>query len=186
MFPYLLILDTEEEQSLFEELYKRYRDEMYHIACRILKNTHDAEDVVHESFLALSANMDKVAGNTPKKTWNYIATIVRNRSYNLYHMRRRHADEPLTDILLDSREAPDKSMEEKMIDCEQQTFLREYIQSLPDTYRDIIIMKYYQEMSGAEIADALGMTADNVRHILMRARKKMRNMMEGRGYPGED
>ena len=79
----LQFLDGEQEKDFFEEIYETYRDEMYRKAYRILKNRHDAEDVVQETFVTLMDNLDVLRGNSPQKNWNYILTILKNKSFNL-------------------------------------------------------------------------------------------------------
>lgn len=52
MFVYLMMIDSQEDQSKFEKVYLTYRGLMYHVAYKILNNKHDAEDVVHSAFIS--------------------------------------------------------------------------------------------------------------------------------------
>ena len=66
--------DSRQENDFFGEIYETYRNEMFYVAYGILQNKHDAEDVVHETFMALFANIDRMEQNSPKKNRNYILT----------------------------------------------------------------------------------------------------------------
>ena len=59
---YTAMLSTPEEKRKFEQLYLQHRQSMYQAAYRILQNTHDAEDAVHQAFLQLVAHMEKING----------------------------------------------------------------------------------------------------------------------------
>ena len=60
MVLFLALLDTQEEQEKFREIYENYRHFMWYIAQQKLKDTHLAEDAVQEAFLALTRHLDKV------------------------------------------------------------------------------------------------------------------------------
>lgn len=58
---YLSMLETNEEKNQFEQLYIKYKQDMYAVAYGILKNKEDAEDAVHQSFLKIADNFSKVS-----------------------------------------------------------------------------------------------------------------------------
>ena len=64
MFQDLLLSYDEGERRFFEQLYKEHRDEMFYTAYIVLENKCDAEDIVHESFIAVLDNMDKLIGDS--------------------------------------------------------------------------------------------------------------------------
>lgn len=56
---YLSMLEADEDKNKFEELYMKYRDDMYNIAFSILHNCEDAEDAVHDTFVSIANNFEK-------------------------------------------------------------------------------------------------------------------------------
>ena len=90
MLVYLEMLETPEEKLKFEQLYFLYRDKMYAVAFKILHNENDAEDIVHESFKTIIENFEKINDISCHKTWNYIVTIVKNKSFTLYQKKKHH------------------------------------------------------------------------------------------------
>lgn len=184
MFQNLLMSCNEEERQLFEQLYKGHRDEMYYTAYVILENVHDAEDVVQESFIAVLANLDKVKGNTPERSWNYIVTIVKNKAYNLYKKKKRRMEEEL--IEWGTEELLDMDLETRVLERRLKEILAKLVKQLPDTYRDVMVLQYYYGLEYGEIARTMDTTPDNVRHISMRAKRKLKSMMIEHGYFGGD
>ena len=67
MFVYLMMMDSQEDQSKFENVYLTYRGLMYHVAYKILNNKHDAEDVVHSAFIKVAENIQKRSTQQPRK-----------------------------------------------------------------------------------------------------------------------
>ena len=82
MFIYLMVLDTEEEKIKFVKIYDAYKDRMHYTASVILKDKLNAEDMVHDTFLTLTDYLDRIDEEDFTGTWNYIATILKNKCYN--------------------------------------------------------------------------------------------------------
>lgn len=182
MFQDLLLSYDEEERRFFEQLYKEHRDEMFYTAYIVLENKCDAEDIVHESFIAVLDNMDKLIGDTPERNWNYIVTIVKHKAYNLYNRKKRHVEEQLTEKHL--KEMVDDDMETMILELEMQNVLVKLISQLPEGYRDILLLQYYHRLNYAEIAKIMGKSPDSIRHMSMRARRSIKIMLAKRGFFG--
>lgn len=89
MFVYLMMMDSQEDQSKFEKVYLTYRGLMYHVAYKILNNKHDAEDAVHSAFIKIAENIQKIGDPVCPKTQNYVVTIVENKAIDLYRANKR-------------------------------------------------------------------------------------------------
>lgn len=72
LFIYLSMIDSPEDSDKFTEIYNKYKSIMHHVAFRILKNTQDAEDAVHEAFLKLAKNISKIGDVSCKKTQTFL------------------------------------------------------------------------------------------------------------------
>ena len=59
MLIYMTLIDSEEEQSKFEQIYQKYKGLMFYVANKILHNEHDAEDAIHQAFIKIAENMKK-------------------------------------------------------------------------------------------------------------------------------
>ena len=76
MLIYMMMLETPEEKSLFEQIYLEYRGLMFHVAYEILHNEQDAEDAVHQAFVKIAENIKKIDTPVCPKTHSYVVTIV--------------------------------------------------------------------------------------------------------------
>ena len=84
MLIYLSLLDSEEEISKFELIYSTYKKQMYYTANNILKDSHLAEDAVHNAFLRIINNLEKIEDINSHKTKGLIVIIVKNVSIDIY------------------------------------------------------------------------------------------------------
>ncbi len=180
MYQYLLLLNTDKEKEFFEKIYNRYRHEMYYASYKILKNSSDAEDIVHETFLTLTENLDKMMDNPPHKNWNYILTIVKNKSYNLYKKKKLEAEKGLRRS--EQNQIFVEELDVRMAKIEQRELLLKLLKQMRKPYQDVLLLQYYHELDVMEIAEILSKTPDNVRHISMRAKRKLQSMLEEYGY----
>lgn len=184
MFQYLSLLDAEEEQEFFTQIYKTYKDEMFYTAYLILRNKLDAEDVVQESFLTLILYLDTMKENSPQRNWNFIVTIVKNKAFNYYKKRKRKQEMEAPEEEWEELDLVDEELEIRVIEKEQVRFVIELIGQMDESYRDILLMRYYHGMKVREIAGIVNKTPDNIRHISQRAKKKLQSMLEEYGYFG--
>ena len=181
MFQYLLLLETDEEREFFTAIYEKYRTEMFYTAYRILHNPPDAEDMVHETFLSLINHLEKLMNSEPHKLWYYINTAVKRKSYNLINRRHIVEQVELDETWMQEEEAIVKGPDQLMEDFELQEAVTGVLRLLKEPYQEVLALQYYYQLTTHEIAEELGTTPDNVRHISMRAKKKLQSLLEERG-----
>lgn len=163
---YLSVIDTEQDKNKFEILYTTYRKLMFYVANRILEDQHLAEDAVHQAFLKIIENLDKIEGVHCHKTKSYIVIIVRNDAIDIYNRRKRNTTVPLEQMeFCISDETYSRS--------EDLDYLTKAVMKLPVIYKEVLTLKYVQELSNAEIAQTLGISEATVRKRLERARHKL-------------
>ena len=169
MVLFLALLDTQEEQEKFREIYENYRHFMWYIAQQKLKDTHLAEDAVQEAFLALTRHLDKVEDAHSPRTKKFLATIIRSKAIDL--IRKNNPQEELTDELPEGKAGRD--ILDQLLVKENYNRLISCVLELDDSYRVVFEYKYLYQMSDEEIADILGISAKNVNVRYFRARKKL-------------
>lgn len=173
---YLSMLDTEDERNLFEELYRKYSQDMYAIAFDILKNQADAEDAVHQSFLKIANNFTKISSIPRNKIKAYIVIICRNTSSTLYNQNKRDSKRKCQ---LNETELVDDSF----FDKESIDDLKKAIRQLPDMYKDVLYLYSLQGFSAKQTASMLGISVNNVRQRVMRAKQQLKKILErGEGF----
>ena len=170
MLFYLSMIETKEDKGKFVLIYEKYRKLMFYIANQILKDPYLAEDAVHQTFIKIIENLDKIEAVDCHKTKSYVVTMVKNCAINYYNRRRSHIEIPfeeLENIITDD------------IDYQEDLdYLTKAITKLPVIYKAILTLKYVQEYSNAEIAKMLDISEATVRKRLERAKFKVQEILE--------
>ena len=94
MFLYLAMIDSDADKSKFEILDSEYKNLMYYTANRILRNSSDAEDVVHQAFLKVIEILDTISSPRCHKTRALLVTITEHKAIDLYREKQRRNVQP--------------------------------------------------------------------------------------------
>lgn len=172
IYIYLSSLDTDEEKNYFEEIYLKYKEKMYGIAYSILNNVQDSEDAVHQAFLSMANNFQKILNIPRQDLSSYIVIIIRNTSINIYNKNKNTAEHSAE--LSEDQKAIDINFFEN-IDYEQLVLV---ISHLPDKYKDILFLHYINGFSCKEISKMLDISVDNVWKRIERAKKSLKKALE--------
>lgn len=175
------ILDGERE--LFHELVEPYERSIYFAAYSVLKNEQDAEDVAQEAVLKALKNLASFRGDAKFGTWLVSIALNEARS-RLRHnrvLKFESVDDSVEDeernlipaVITDWREVPLEALERK----ELRELLRSALESLPQSYREVLVLRDVQEYNTAETAEILGVNAGVVKTRLLRARLAMQKTL---------
>ena len=170
MIIYLQMIDTPEERSKFEQLYLEYRSLMFNVANKVLHNEQDAEDIVHQAFLSVAENIEKIGDPKCPKTWGYIVTIVENKAIDLYRRRQKRQVVEFSDELSGISVVYDG--DNTLASC---------ILKLPVRYREVILLRYFQGYSVKEVAAILGLSLSAASKLDQRAKNRLRDLYEKEG-----
>lgn len=167
MLIYLQALDSAEDRTRFEALYTAYRGLMYHVAYGIVKNEQDAEDAVHTAFLSLAEH--SLPSELGPRARCLAVTVAERKAIDLYRSKQRH---------------PVSELEENIPGCAappSDGTLAGAMAALPPRYREVLLLRYYNGYSAAEIAGFLDLTPENVRQITARAKRHLAAELVKRG-----
>lgn len=167
MLIYLLLLSNETDKAKLEQIYEQYRNLMFYVANRILNNTQDAEDSVHQAFLSIIDHINKISEPICDKTQAYVVTVVERKAIDIYRKKSKHIIVPLEEI-----------EQGLLIETEQLTSLATAVAKLPVNYRHLIQFKYYFGYTNQEIANIMGLSYEGVHSLDQRAKKKLKNLLE--------
>lgn len=171
------------DKDMLRQFYRRYADEIYLYLYSLCKSRETAEDLMQEVFLkALLSLPDQ---NENLRAWLY--KVARNACFNELRNRKRELQsEYIEDISASARESLQENSSDNLVDelirSEQRRFLYEAMLKLPDRQREILELFYFSELSIKEIAEIMRLTSQNVRVLAYRAKKKLREYMEVKGY----
>ena len=162
------LITDESERDFFLEIYEEYKNLMFHIAYKVLKDIGLSEDCVQEASITIAKNISKLDSVHSVRTRRYIITIVKNKAIDLY---RAHHKIVLNEVYLDELTLCDNSVQEFEITNNGDLYIS--ILRLSLIYRDVILLKYAAGYSNKEIASILSISTDVVRQRLARAKKKL-------------
>jgi RNA polymerase sigma-70 factor (ECF subfamily) len=155
-------------QAAFGELVTRYQTAVYNMAYRMLGDPTEAEDAAQEVFVRAWNQLHTFQQDRRFSTW--LLSIASHYSIDL--LRRRKPQAPLDDVAL-FVQSDDPEPEELAIKAEQSDMVRQLLNTLPDKYRSVTVLRYYNDLSYDEIAKATGLTESAVKTQLHRARKML-------------
>jgi RNA polymerase sigma-70 factor, ECF subfamily len=183
------------ERELFHELVRPYEKSVYLAAYAILQNEHDAEDAAQEAVLKALKNLSNFRAESKFSTWLISITIneARGRLRHARVLKMESLDTPQQDeegapvpaVISDWREVPSQALERK----ELREMLQAAVSSLPEIYRETVLLRDIEELSIAETAAVLGVREGVVKTRLLRARLMLQKILApqlaskaGRGF----
>lgn len=169
MLIYLNLLNTEEEKSKFEQIYKHYRLTMFYVAKSILNDNYLSEDAVHDAFINIAKSIDNISDVYSSRTKGYVVIIVRNISFNILKKQKQIIEiEDFEDNI-----SNDLSLEDEILSKLSFDFIVEQITQLPEIYKDVLYLSYVEELSINEISELFNIPIETVKKRLQRGRKKL-------------
>ena len=176
-------LDNNDQQA-YAELMSLYRDSIYYMLVRMVKNKDDAEDLTLMTFGKAFRYLDKYTPKYAFSTWLY--RIALNNSIDFLRVKNnmpQYFEEDLytsstTSIIDQSEDNLQRTPEEEVIDKQRLQLLRAAVAELPDKYRKVIELRYYEDLAYEEISERLGLTLSNVKIQIMRAKQMLSQLMQ--------
>lgn len=172
MIALIMTIENEKNKEIATELYKQYSSTMLYIADSILHDFHLAEDAVSEAFIKIINNLDKININDCYRTRGFVVIIVRNVAIDILRKKKRSnvimIDSYDDSIPFEEHNVDNITAEEacqKIIKC---------IGRLNKNYSDVLYLKVEFDYSYKEIGELLGITQENVKTRLSRARKALK------------
>jgi RNA polymerase sigma-70 factor (ECF subfamily) len=165
------------DQDSFAELVELYQRPVFNLTYRMLNNAREAEDAAQEAFLRAYQHLDRYDPSRSFKTW--LLSIASN--YCIDRIRKRRLtwlslDEPLPPHpALNSGEA---APEEAAIQDERAAMVQQMLHHLAPDYRAAVVLRYWYDMSYAEIAESLETTESAIKSRLFRARQMLAEQMQ--------
>lgn len=168
IFFYAALMETEEQRSKFATIYEKYYGLMYRTALSITRNTHHAEDCVHETCLALIDRIDELRVDTGKEFVSYLRTLTRNRTIDYLRKWCRGK----SDTADDAEEYPSGAALPEDVVLSSLTLEQalDQLSQMPEKYRGPLTLKV-KGYSIREIAQSLNLSEGTVKTRIFRARQ---------------
>ncbi len=160
----------------FGELVQRYQASVYNVCLRMMGERQQAEDMTQEAFIRAHERLHTFEEDRPFGPW--IRRVAANLCLN--ELKRPHAPSVPLEDELDQPQRPQAILpEQALIIHDRQQAIRSAILALPAHYRAVIELRHFQELSYADIGEALGLPLSDVKSHLYRARKQLAERLEG-------
>ncbi|NNF03588.1 MAG: RNA polymerase sigma factor [Rhodothermales bacterium] len=182
MNDYSLIESFQEgDEFAFIGLYNRFKNPVFGFCLKMLGDREQAEDVMQETFLRVYENRDRLMKTSSFKSWLF--TIARNQCLNTIRKSGRTvAMYPSVRNTLVAQDTPVTRMEKS----EQVEFVSGLLARLKPEYREVIVLREYQNLSYQEIAAATRSSLSAVKSRLFKARRKLEEMLQEAEPPPGD
>ena len=166
----------------FEELYRAHAGRLFSVACRMLGNPADAEDLLQEIFLSAHRKLDSFRGESALGTWLY--RLATNQC--LDYLRSRAAR---TNQVTDAIDGEPGRYEPGTRGLAEQTVtkmdLERALARLPEGCRAAFVLHDVQGLEHREVAQALGIAEGTSKSQVHKARLRLRMLLAGEGHSGD-
>ncbi len=170
--------------AAFEALVSKYERRLFTLAHRIVGNSHDAEEVVQQSFVSVIENLESFRADSAFSTW--LIRIATNHALAWLRREAIRATLSLSEDLADSneplphpqviaqwRETPEQIAQKR----ELREQIEDALRSLDEKYRLVFLLRDVEGLSTRETAELLGISENNVKIRLLRARLMLREQL---------
>lgn len=175
------------DMAAFDDLVLRYKDRIYNVVFRFLGHHEDAQDVVQEVFVRAYRGIQDFQGRSQVYTWLF--SIAGNLSRNALRDSGRKGRNQGVSLNRLEEDAPQVAQRVARVDenpaavAEQHELnevLQECIETLPEHYRMVFVLRTFEQLSYDEIAETLGCPRGTVKSRLNQARSQLRDALRER------
>ena len=168
------------DRGAFAELYTAHAADVTRLCRRMLDSSEDAEDARNEVFLKAQQAFATYQRGRPFRSW--LLAVAAHHCVD--RLRRRHAERRLFEPSeLEEEGLPGRgpSPLRAVLLREQTDLLTTALDAMPARFRAVLAMRYFAELSYAEIADAAGIRVEHVGVLLFRGKARLREALAGKG-----
>ena len=172
------------DDAAYEELVRAYGGRMLAVARRFLRSDDDARDAVQDAFLSAFRSIDRFEGNARISTW--LHRIVVNAALMKLRTRRRKPEQSIEEMLpgfledghMDAPASPWRPTEPDGLERQElRDLLVQKIHELPESYRNVLLLRDIEELDTEETAEIMGIRPGAVKTRLHRARQALRGLL---------
>lgn len=170
-------------QAAFGELMERYRESVYFTMLKMVKNTDDADDLTIEAFGKAFYRIDQYSPSFAFSTWlfkiasNNCIDFIRKKRVKITSLDTGYTRDDGEVVYLDV-DSRSQNPEEVIIHGQKVKMMRDLVTKLKPRYRELVELRYFEELSYEEIAETLDLPLGTVKAQLFRAREFLSNLIE--------
>jgi RNA polymerase sigma-70 factor (ECF subfamily) len=181
----LNLIDKAKEgnQAAYAELMERYRESIYFMMLKMVKNPDDADDLTIEAFGKAFKRIEQYSPSFAFSTWlfkiasNNCIDFIRKKRLSVMSMDQGFSKPDGETVRIDAKAAANNP-EETMMHDQKVVHMRLLVSKLKPRYRQLVEKRYFDELSYEEIAEELNLPLGTVKAQLFRARDFLAGMMD--------
>ncbi|MBO6606863.1 RNA polymerase sigma factor [Psychroserpens sp.] len=163
------------DTNAFGQLVDRYKDLVYTLAIRMLKNREEAEEVSQDTFIKTYKSLDRFKGDSKFSTWIY--RVAYNTCLDRIKKNRKHLnDVAINEVTTHQVQTIDNALD-KLEAEERKEAIKHCIDKLSSEDSFLLTLYYYEDLSLDEISEIVGMTSNAIKVKLFRCRKKLATIL---------
>jgi RNA polymerase sigma-70 factor (ECF subfamily) len=169
-------------EPAFDLLVDRYQRKIYTTIFLIVKDQEIAEDLLQDVFVKVVNTINSDKYNEEGKFQPWVMRIAHNLAIDYFRKAKRYPTILMEDgsNIFNSLKFSEENVEDRQIRDENIELVKKLIEELPETQKEVLIMRYYVDMSFQEIADQTGVSINTalgrMRYALIHLRKKMKQL----------
>lgn len=165
----------------FSILVERYKDLVFTLGLRMLKNREEAEEVAQDTFMKVYKSLNRFKGDSKFSTWIY--KICYNACLDRLKKNKKYGnDVPINEFTEHQVKTIDNALD-KLEKQEYNKSINDCIALLPNDEAFLLTLYYFEELSLEDISKAVGLTANHVKVKIFRSRKKLAQILKERLEP---
>jgi RNA polymerase sigma factor (sigma-70 family) len=174
----LVNLYSKGDSRAFDVLLYRYKDKLFSYICFIVRNRDLADDIFQETFVKAIVTLQKGGYSGSGKFGAWLTRIAHNLMIDYFRQTKNENlisnDDSELDLFNDSS-LSESNIEDEMICSQTLEDIRRLVNQLPENQREVVFMRYYQDLSFKEISDITGVSINTalgrMRYALINIRK---------------
>lgn len=177
---YISLLQDHTYDSKLIKIYDEYKSWMLKIAFHFLQNEEDAKDVVHDTFIKITGNIENLPVENPEVTKSYLFIAIKNTSLNVINSKKYKNKVFSLDDQFDI--ASNENIEETVSNKSLYDEILSFIYTLPDIYKQVLTMHLVCSISLKEISNTLNVPFKTIETRYIRGRQIVRDKFKGIEY----
>jgi RNA polymerase sigma-70 factor (ECF subfamily) len=169
-----LCLEGDSEQ--YALLVNKYKAMAYNTAYRMVGDADIAKDMAQESFISAYASLERFEYGSKFSSWLYRIVVNKCKDHLRAERDTVEVDE-ISDIVPSKERTPEQTVSSRQTG----DVIQQALNSLPDEYRDVIVLKHIEELDYREISDILGVSVNALKVRAHRGREMLRELLEKMG-----
>lgn len=170
------------DEHAIETLVRQYEADVFRLALSIVGDTAEANEIMQETFIAMLRSLKSYEERKSFKAWLYTIALNHSRS----HLRKRKSLDRLRNALnaifrIETQKV--LTPEEAVIRNEQERVLWEHLNQMDERFRTVVVLRYFHDLSIAEISEILSVNEGTIHSRLHTARERLKQALEA--LPGE-